>query len=86
MNNAHLIINDADAESYPVGRELTAVRLAADGQILRLARRTANADGSPRTDVIRFRVVRVEREKRRLSAQNVADGVLPSARVTCERI
>ncbi len=86
MNAAYLIINDADAESYPVGRELAAEprRIAADGQIARLATRTANADGSPRADLVRFRVVRVEREKRRLTAQAIEDGALPVARVTCE--
>lgn len=83
-----LIINDADAANYTAGRELAAEakRVAADGQITRLATRAANADGSPRTDLIRFRVVRVAREQRRLTAQAIADGAGPVARVICERI
>lgn len=68
----------------PIGTTILATRITPDGTIIP-ARRLVRADGTPRSDLIAVRVIRVIRwGNRRLTLDQIRDGVRPLDRSICE--
>jgi hypothetical protein len=78
MSNLKIMVgSDGSAPgAYSVGQVVAVSAIDARG-ICRPARRLVNADGSPRADLTRVRVVTIHAEARRFTPQMLADGAGP---------